>query len=271
MLRFFVLFTIIILSSCVYKPFKQVRWTHLELGAGNYGKDGHTKKSQRRTVLKEFKYVSKSPNYIDELPEADLKSYNPKYQYAILFWTLDELVKRNGKTGIFHVNDLIDEYAKEATLQLKLYAKNKNYTQIIIEPIVGDYTKISPKVTLAPYRKSFYDSVHLKNPEVSLFNYGMDGDKMLSNHESRKIGRDKLQKLANLSSNGLYLFMININDNFIPKLEKEEFIDKNIFYFKTDKWDKLPYYFPEGVMVEKALGNVFFIKSNYYNETNEDY
>ena len=44
-------------------------WTHLELGAGNYGPDGHTQSSQQMTVLMKLKTVSKVKNYIDELRE----------------------------------------------------------------------------------------------------------------------------------------------------------------------------------------------------------
>ena len=33
-------------------------WTHLELGAGNYGPDGHTKTSQAMTVLMKIEDVS---------------------------------------------------------------------------------------------------------------------------------------------------------------------------------------------------------------------
>ncbi len=41
-------------------------WTHLELGAGNYGPDGHTKTSQAMTVLIKIKDVSNEKNYIDK-------------------------------------------------------------------------------------------------------------------------------------------------------------------------------------------------------------
>ena len=35
-------------------------WTHIELGAGNYGLDGHTKIALNKTILMEFKFVSNS-------------------------------------------------------------------------------------------------------------------------------------------------------------------------------------------------------------------
>ena len=94
-------------------------WTHMELGAANYGQDGHTKKSQRMTVLIELAYVSAKSNYIDNLPEQDSKPYDPTQQFAILFKTLDILIQRKGPIGIFHVNDLFAEYSDFAADALK--------------------------------------------------------------------------------------------------------------------------------------------------------
>jgi hypothetical protein len=271
-LRLFLLLFIVFLSSCT--QFKESiflcrernqPWTHLELGAGNSGEDGHTKKSQRKTVLKELTYVSKAPNYIDQLPEKDPNPYNPKQQYAVLFWTLESLVAQKGPEGIFHVNDLFDEYAQDAAMRLSQYAKEKGYDQVIIEPIGGDYMEISAGRTLEKYGLTYYDSVHLKNPEVSFYHYGMDGDTMLSTQESRRKGRAKLQYLANLSNEGLYFFPIDTQDSFIPKEEKEEFINKGIFYFPTTAWDPVPYYFPEGPIFDKKFGRVYFIKSQASN------
>jgi hypothetical protein len=37
-------------------------WAHLELGAGNYGPDGHTKLSQIMTVLRKIKDVTNKRN-----------------------------------------------------------------------------------------------------------------------------------------------------------------------------------------------------------------
>ncbi|MFN7038820.1 MAG: hypothetical protein ACK4OM_04555 [Alphaproteobacteria bacterium] len=238
-------------------------WTHIELGAGNYGLDGHTKISQNMTVLMELKFVSDIPNFIDSLQEHPENNYDPTYQYAVLFNTLDQLVYRNGARGIFHVNDLYNEYSEYAAEQLKQYASFKGYDEIIIEAVPGDYTKIIPYQTLEKYNKFLYDSVHLKNPEISFYNYGMDGGEMLFNTESRENARAKLQTLANLSYNGMYFFPIDSQDVFIPKAEKEEFINQGIFYHTTDKYAPVPYYFPEGNIFPEQYGSVYWISPNY--------
>lgn len=262
-----ILFLIVqFLTGCSSVPQKKQAcyqgWTHLELGAGNYGLDGHTKVSQRKTVLKKFEYVSNAKNYIDDLPEVDTEKYDPNHQYAVLFWTLDELVKRKGQEGVFHVNDLYAEYADYTTQELKKYAKQKGYHKVIITALFGDYTDIKPEKTLAAFGRKKYDSVHLKNPEITFYSYGLDGDQVLSNDISRKEGRDLLLKLANYSNDGLYFFPVDIKDYFIPQKEKEEYIDKGIFYHATNEWETVPYCFPEGNIFEKKLGKVYFIKKS---------
>lgn len=107
-------------------------WTHLELGAGNYGPDGHTQQSQRKTVLMRLKLLSDAKNYIDELELQGKGDYKAEDQYRILFNTLDQLVERQGSSGIFHVNDLYPEYALFATEKLKKYAEEKGYRSVII-------------------------------------------------------------------------------------------------------------------------------------------
>jgi hypothetical protein len=99
-------------------------WAHLELGAGNYGRDGHTKTSQAMTVLMKIEDVS-GENYIDHLEEVGRGDYKPEEQYGVLVWTLDELVRRYGDVGVFHVNDLYEEYAIFATQRLMEYAVSK--------------------------------------------------------------------------------------------------------------------------------------------------
>lgn len=262
-----ILFLIIhFLSGCSTTTQKEqahyAGWTHLELGAGNYGLEGHTKISQRKTVLKKLEYVSNAKNYIDDLPEVDPEKYDPYHQYAVLFWTLDELVKKKGKKGVFHVNDLYAEYAHYTVQELEKYAKHKGYEQVIIAELSGDYADIKPTQTLESYGIKKYDSVHLKNPEISFYSYGLDGDNVLSNEKSRKAGRDLLAKLANYSNEGLYFFPIDITDDFIPVKEKEEFINKGIFYLSTKEWEPVPYYFPEGNKFDKKLGKVYFIKKS---------
>jgi hypothetical protein len=257
------LFLLLLITGCSHlnnqntdKP-----WTHIELAAGNYGKDGHTKISQHKTVLKEFTYVSKAKNYIDDLPEVNEKPYVPEHQHAVTFSTLDQLVAKKGPRGIFHVNDLYAEYAIDATEKLKAYAQKKKYKKVIIEAIPGNYLTIDPEKTLKPYHLHFYDSVHLKNPEVSFFNYGMDGNIFLYNEASIQKGRAKLQTLANLSCDGLYFFPIDWKNYFIPK-EEEELMKREGFYSTTKEWEPVPYYFPEGPIMGTEYGKVFFIKSN---------
>jgi hypothetical protein len=238
-------------------------WAHVELGAGNYGKDGHTKISQEMTVLMEFQFVSETPNYITTLNERDVEPYKPEHQFAVLFKTLDQLVYNKGPFGIVHVNDLFAEYADNAADELKKYASSKGYNNVIIESVSGDYTQIIPRLTLEKYSKTLYDSAHLKNPEVSFYNYGMDGSKMLSDKTSREKARTKLQTLANLSYKGLYFFPIDYEDAFVPRAEKEEFIRKGIFYHKTTDYNPVAYYFPEGGTIPKRYGGVYWISTNF--------
>ncbi|ARN84649.1 hypothetical protein [Candidatus Nucleicultrix amoebiphila] len=268
-------FLVLVLSACTSQPKEfflrdqeETLWTHLELGAGNYGKDGHTKKSQRMTTLMALMYVSSAHNFVDQLNERDPCLYDPKYQYAVLFWTLDRLVERYGTKGVFHINDLFEEYAQYAVEQLSKYAHEKGYHDILIQAVPGDYTKICPSQTLKLFQRTKYDSVHLKNPEVSFYHVAMDGDNMYTNVQGRNQARKRLQKLANLSDNGLYFFSIYTGNNFIPEIEKKEFINKGIFYRETNAWGPVPYYFPEGTTIDIKHGKVYYIESN--QEFNQD-
>lgn len=236
-------------------------WAHLELGAGNYGPDGHTKTSQTMTVLMKIEDVSNEKNYIDELEETGRGDYKPEEQYGVLFWTLDELVRRYGDVGIFHVNDLYDEYAFFAAQKLMEYALNKGYASVVIEAVPGDYQLIDSEQTLSSYGKVKYSTAHLKNPEVSLYHDRMDGDHFYASDKSREQTRLMLKNLANLSENGLYLFIL-YHDNFIPLEERTEFMEKNIFYQTTNEWDSVPYIFPEGNVIDKEVGKVFQINPN---------
>lgn len=225
-------------------PFALFSWTHLELGAGNYGEEGHTQTSQKRTVLMALSYVSEKENYIDHLQEMGTNDYDPEEQYAILFWTLDELVSRYGKEGTFYVNDLYPEYAAYAAHQLRKYAKQKGYDQIVIEILSGDYQMLGGRT---------FDSVHLKNPEISLFYEGMDGTTFFTSSEKLRETRELLSHLASLSNEGLYLFIIG---SFIPEEEKES----ANFYLPTDEWEAVSYVYPEGVRVDSSRCNVYLIK-----------
>lgn len=244
-------------------------WTHLELGAGNYGADGHTKTSQAKTVLMKLKNVSNEKNYIDDLEEFGHGDYKPEEQYRVLFWTLEELIKRYGDVGIFHVNDLYEEYTVFATQKLKEYASAKGYTSIVMEAVPGDYQWIDSKQTLSKYGRVKYSTVHLKNPELSFYHDQMDGDLLYSSNVSRKKTRSLLQKLANLSESGLYLFILDDAD-FIPLEERTEFIEKDIFYHATEEWDSVPYIFPEGKVFEKD-GKVFHIHADCTYKEDPEY
>jgi hypothetical protein len=68
-----------------------------------------------------------------------------------------------------------------------------------------------------------------------------------------------LKNLANLSENGLYLFIL-YHDAFIPVEERTEFMEKDIFYHATDEWDSVPYIFPEGKVIDREFGRVFHIQ-----------
>jgi hypothetical protein len=234
-------------------------WTHLELGAGNYGLDGYSQLSQKKTVFKKLKTVSTAKNYLDELPEKGNGDYKPENQYGILFETLDEMVARHGPVGIFHVNDLYEEYATFATDKLKKYAQDKGYTSVIVESIPGDYQKINPRKYLFKYGRKKYDSLHLKNPENSFFHDTLDGENFSASEQARHATRTMLKRLANLSTKGLYLFMIN-DKNFIPAVVQHEFIEKGLFYKKTEEWKPVPYLFPEGGNIPEEYNRVFFIE-----------
>lgn len=227
-------------------------WYHIELGGGNYGNDGHTKASQIMTVVKKFKEISPEKNYIDDLEEKGLGNYNPDEQFGVLFWTLDELVLRYGPKGVFHLNDLYEEYALIAVERLKDYASQKGYDSITIEPLSGDYQLIHAPAALAKYGRKQYTSAHLKNPEVSFYFERMDGEHLLASVISRAETRALLHQLASLSESGLYLFILN-NKYFIPDEEWNEFMDKGVFYYPTSNWQAVPYIFPEGGKIENGI------------------
>ncbi|MFN4175161.1 MAG: hypothetical protein ACK4HV_08680, partial [Parachlamydiaceae bacterium] len=168
-------------------------WAHLELGAGNYGLEGYSKASQKEVIHRIE--ATKKPTYVDRLPEKGFGNYDPYEQYAVLFWTLDQLVKRYGDKGLFHVNDIRQDYANEAAKQLKVYALKQGYVDIKINPIAMDYMHFDPNITLG----KLYDTVHLKNPEISFYNEKIDGEEIYSSSKSRGAARALLKKLAALS------------------------------------------------------------------------
>ena len=216
------------------------------MGAGNYGKDGHTRLSQTKTVLMALSFVSDAPNYIDLFLEEGTGAYDPEEQYHVLFWTLDELINRFGEKGVFYVNDLYADYAEFAAEQLRDYAHVRGYTEVAIKVLPGDYRVLEEKK---------YDSIHLKNPEISFYYYGMDGDEFLTSLEKQEETRKSLQHLANLSHEGLYLFII---DSFVPKEEKL-LMDREQFYLPSEEWESVPYIYPEGMVVSSEKSRVYFI------------
>ncbi|MES2503717.1 MAG: hypothetical protein V4534_02445 [Myxococcota bacterium] len=211
-------------------------WTHLELGAGNYGAEGHTRGSQQMTVLKKL-MATEALNYVHELPES-YDYLDRQAQYKVLFDTLDGLIKRHGHDdGTFYVNDLFSDYAEFAAARLSEYAQQQGHKNLKIEVIAGDYEKTE-------FPGAPYDSVHLKNAEVSFYHDQMDGDEMSSTEQSIDAARRVLQKLANLSKDGLY-FNVVFHSSFIPENEMKAMVSGE-FYQETQNWPRFYYYFPEG-------------------------
>jgi len=221
------------------------------------------KKSLRMTVLMELTYVSAQTNFINDVPEYNNFTCNKDIQFRVLFQTLEQLIATKGPLIIFHVNDLFADYSSFAADALRGYALNQGYDQVIIESIPGDYIKFDKSASLLPYAKFAYDSVHLKNTEVSFYHYGMDGTTMLADQNSRAKAREKLQILANLCHDGLFFFPIDQENYFIPQAEYDEFIWRNKFYHLTDQWLPVEYNFPEGHRISFIHGSVYFINNNY--------
>lgn len=124
-------------DSSKFLPCPLIKWTHIELGAANYAEnpDG------------------------DSTHEA--KNGCSKSQYSLLFSTIDRLIQKKGKSGIFYVNDLQEEDVNYTIKQLEQYIRQQYLTHDIeVKPLTGDFFKIDlPKV----------DSMHLKNPEYWFF------------------------------------------------------------------------------------------------------
>lgn len=113
-------------------------WSHIELGAANYGANPGADNSY--------------------LP----KSWAPgKNQYSILFGTLDKLIQEKGKTGFFFLNDLQMYDIEYAIGKLRKHIQqNHPDSNIKLLPLPGDFFKI---------KLPFTDSIHLKNPEYTFF------------------------------------------------------------------------------------------------------
>jgi hypothetical protein len=108
-------------------------WSHIELGAANYGDNVHADSS----------HVVKG-------------KISPK-QFSILFTTTDELILNKGKNGIIYINDLEEKMVTYTINYLKKYIYEKYPDNAnTVNPLVGDFFTIEiPRVT----------SIHLKNPE----------------------------------------------------------------------------------------------------------
>lgn len=116
---------------CLFIPLLHA-WSHLELGAGNYG-------------------ASRSAHH----------QYDPNVQYRVLFWTLEELVDRYGDEGVFYVNDVSEESCQYCVYQLQCYVDMQGYPIQVI-PLTGDYQTLE-------WDGPLFDSIHLKNPEPRFF------------------------------------------------------------------------------------------------------
>lgn len=220
---------VILFLSVIQLCFSFSEWIHLEVGSGNYGEKNLKNKRIHQT-------------------------YDPNVQYKVLFWTLDQLIERYGPHGIFILNDIKPEYGKYAAKKLREYADMQEYDHLEIATIPGDYFGTNFSEYLQKYGREKVDSLHLKNPEATIF----AGRK--NNYESfaqvRKKGRDNLQNLANFSKSGLYFFTL-YKGGFFPEIEKTEFADQGIFYHETDDWEAIDYYHPNGNKIKD--GRIFHI------------
>lgn len=227
----FRVFLCIFLSS-LQLLFSSVSWIHLELGAGNYGKTGgHNKRNMEQ-------------------------KFDPNIQYKVLFETLDQLIERYGPAGVFQINDIEQAYMEYAVHKLQEYAEIQGYDRLVIEGCPGDYFTINFMPYLNKYGRYKYDSLHLKNPEGTIYRgHKKNAAAFVKN---RQEARDKLQKVANYSKEGLYFFTL-YHGNFFPEVEKQEFAEQGIFYHETDQWEAVDYYHPNGNSI--VDGRVFLIKS----------
>ena len=113
------------------------QWTHIELGAANYGEN----------VKADLSHISLgSPG---------------QNQFELLFRTIENLIQKKGKKGAFYVNDLHETDVVYTIAHLDKYmTKYHPDSEIEFKPLIGDFFKIDlPKV----------DSIHLKNPEFYFF------------------------------------------------------------------------------------------------------
>lgn len=232
------------------------RYVHLELGAGNYGQEGHTRKALFMTYSANNVGIPSPRTFFEGITEnasMAVLPLKPEIQYRLLFLTLDELVKRNpGEQIVFHVNDLVVEWADYASERLREYAGRKGY-DVIVETVPGNYFQLGTT--------NVYDSVHLKNPEL-MYAASIDGDDTTVTESSCRRMREGLQKLANLGKRGLHFFILNSEDYF-PSPERTRYSMRGKFYHNTSEWKGFGYDLPDGLWraPEKA-SHVFFIAAS---------
>lgn len=232
-------------------------WVHLELGAGNYG---------LRPMDKVFRKIEVSP-----IPESikipqnlDKGIYNnPKIQYYPMLRTLHILVARHGADGIIYLNDFIGEDLLFAKNCLDEYIREWNEThpdkQINVEVrmLLGDYYELC-KIKL-PCEHQIFDSIHIKNPEVTFFSANLTKDS--SDRDSLKKqqrSNNMMRQWANRSRSGLYLFVLNM-DGFMPLTALKYGLDKGVYTVSRD-WPKIPYMFPQGLKYDTNRCLVLHVK-----------
>jgi hypothetical protein len=258
-------FLSITLLFLLYSNFATADYFHLELGAGNYGQEGHTRKALFTTYGANKVEIAQPETFFNDIPQDASQAQLPLHaekQYRVLFITLDELVKRNpGEQIVFHVNDLVAEWADYASVKLREYANNKGYN-VIVESVPGNYFELNTQTA--------YDSVHLKNFELmysetiqSVNCQGVYHDRLVVTAASRQRMREGLQKVANLGKRGLHLFILNTNDYF-PGLERTEYSMRGKFYLNTTEWKGYGYDLPDGLWsAPERMSHVFFIASSF--------
>lgn len=124
------------LSELKSESSESMGWTHIELGAANYGMN------LQADSCRVFKKLGKA-------------------QHKVLFDTVDALIQQKGLKGVFYLNDLEKKSVSFTMGKLREYLKDKHpNNEILLVPLVGDFFIIDlPNV----------DTIHLKNPEVMFF------------------------------------------------------------------------------------------------------
>lgn len=119
-------------------------WTHLELGAADYGEKGAV------GVAGEDERPIK--------PRGEL-------QYETLYNTVDDLINKRGPKGVFFLNDLNRKDCEYAAYKLRQYIHqhHPNSVDVRIQIIAKNYCEIN---ILDDCHHNSIGSVHLKNPDL---------------------------------------------------------------------------------------------------------